>query len=113
MSKIFFSKTLSSYSRNYFFLFMYEQELLCEAMIEACMYQKKRRNSPWQNRYTTYLSRSLALRKEEIEINDNSRPHFKFPTTTLEFIRANIPGNLKGEIWIDAFEVSRETCIKY
>ena len=50
----------------------------------------------------------MALRKEEIGVNDNSRRHCKFPITTLKFIRAVTPGNVKGEIWDDAFEVSLE-----
>ena len=58
-------QTSSSYSSNYFFLFRYEDGLFCEAVIEACMYRKKRGKLPRQNRYAGNLSWNLALRKEE------------------------------------------------
>ena len=56
----------------------------------------------------SYFSWNLLSRKEEIGINVNSRFHYKFHITALEFIRAVIPGNVKDEIWDDPFEVSRE-----
>ena len=56
----------------------------------------------------SYFSWNFLSRKEEIGINDNSRLHYKFHITVLEFIRAVLPGNVKDEIWDGPFEVSRE-----
>ena len=99
-------KKLPSYSRNFFFLFRMSVNCFVKQLTEACIYRKKRRKSPRKNSCATYLSWKLALQKEEIGRNENSRPHCKFSITTLEFTKAITPGNTKSEIWDDAFEVS-------
>ena len=80
--------------------------MFCDSMVEACYSRKKRGKPPRQYRYESYRSWSLALKKEKIGMNDEGSPHYKFPKSVLDFIRTLIPGNIKGEILDDSYDVS-------
>lgn len=59
-----------------------------------------------QIRYFHYLTWAVALRKNECgPLTDDSAPCYTFPAIVLEFIRTLVPGDIKGEIWEDAYEV--------
>lgn len=74
---------------------------------EGITVRRKQSKEPQQIRYVHYMGWAVALRKKNIAVTDeNSLPQYSFPEIVLKYIRLLVPGNIKGELWEDAYELN-------
>ena len=82
--------------------FRFDDNQFCEDLQKVCESQKKRGKTPRKIRLEGHYPWAMFLMKMKIDATAG----YHYPDEVLEYIRAIVPGDIKGEIRQQAYRVS-------
>ncbi|XP_070574316.1 uncharacterized protein [Ptychodera flava] len=84
-------------------------ETFCQEVQRMVDERKKRGINQKRIRWILYCNWAYALYDKEIGPHG---AHYAFPAVILQYLRALLPRNVKGDLWKDAFQVSMEQFVE-
>ena len=82
--------------------FRFDGNQFCEDLQKVCENRKKRGKTPWKIRLGGYCPWAMFLMKMKIDATAG----YHYPDEVLEYIRAIVPGDIKGGIRQQTYRVS-------
>ena len=84
----------------------YDGRRFCVDLERTCENRRKRGKTNRKNRYDAYLQWAVLLYKDGVGTGEINSPKYAFPSSVLAYIRHMVPGDIKGEILDDAYQIT-------